>query len=194
MTELFVASIFLLIIAVPLGLLYYFNKDMKTIAREWDEAAQRMGLGRYRELREHHGIGGPIHGMHASAHWATTGTTRQHTCTYLRVDTKQAHPAGLQVEPKGVWAKAFGGGDAEVGQRAFDAAFVVKGADEATARAYLGPAHRQAALLDLRKMSCDHVQMGNGLIACTFHQLLDGEQVERRLNQLIDIARRFSQG
>jgi hypothetical protein len=192
MAELLVASIFLLLLAVPLGLLYYFHKDTKTIAKEWDDVAQRMGLGRYRKLREHYGISGPLRGLHATAYWITTGTVEQHTCTYLSVDTNTASPAGLRVEPEGVWTKVFGGVDAEVGAPAFDRAFSVKGVDEATSRAYLGDPRRQAALLDLRKMGSDYAYMADGTISCTFHYLLDGERVELRLTQLIDIAHRFS--
>jgi hypothetical protein len=191
MLEFFILGIIVLLLAIAFGVIYYLSKDTKTIGKEWDEVGQRLGLGRYRKLHDHHGVSGVVSGMHTTAYWVRTGTTKPHITTYISIDLNADLPAGLVIKPERAWDKVFGGEDTEVGAGTFDRAFTVTGADAQQARAYLMPAHRQEALLEGRKLGSDYFQLENGKIIYTFHYLLDGDKIEQKLTSIVKIAQRF---
>ncbi|MES2638560.1 MAG: hypothetical protein V4850_03735 [Myxococcota bacterium] len=91
-------------------------------------------------------------------------------------------PAGCELslarqDGDGFFAKLFRGQDVVLGDPAFDAAFVVRGAPESFVRAALTPAAR-AHILELTRTGCAITLKEGALVAWAKERITDGERVD----------------
>jgi hypothetical protein len=113
------------------------------VASTWPPVARAWGLA----LEPRRGLAyGPVHGRRMAAQ---IHLDEGRLSTHVVVEAML--PPGVELslakqEGDGFWKRLFRGQDIEVGDPAFDAAFVIKGGPEQAVRAILGPSARRAVL------------------------------------------------
>lgn len=151
----------LVVLAVVLGI-----RHQRLMNERWSEWARIRGLalsGSYPMVE----LAGTLHGLgvqmvtHRYVHRSRRG--RRVSYKHEVIATPHLPLGDLTLSREGFFAsigKVFGGQDIVTGDPAFDAAFVVRSANEPAARAVLTPAVR-AALLDAQRLLGDvHVEAG----------------------------------
>lgn len=192
----------LLTLFVPLLLfipfVIYAMKRQGRLVEEWSQAGERLGIGAYTSVGSSGGLQGTMQELPVRVYWEQRGSGKnRYTVTVFQVDLGVDAPLGLAITSEGLLAKAsklIGAQDIQIGDPAFDSAFLIKAVDAHEVREYFGPAHRREAVLELRSWRVRSYGIAEGVIFTELNNMVDGATLEAHLTQLVALAQRHIHG
>lgn len=178
--------------------------------RHWSKVAQDLGL-EYSDALGHGSMRGVLHGIdvefkeHPDYSEDTSPQNRNPTgrCWSFRARLPDDAPAELSIARERVnvflsedskLSKFLKPREVELDDPAFDKTFFIKARDEDEARAYLAPAHRREALMELSGLGAIACGISSGYLTCMLKSSPIDAELEPIIQQLLDIAHHHIHG